>query len=87
MNRVFYRGATVTQPRQPLLYPFQTVFLVSMLYNFFRRKLHPWQCITYDFDSGHAIEIGLEHAPLVVFIYFFPHLNMQKPADYGPQQP
>ena len=24
------------------------------------------------------IEIGLEHAPFVVLVYFFPHLNMQK---------
>jgi hypothetical protein len=32
------------------------------------------------------IEIGLEHAPFVVLVYFFPRLNMQKPADYGPQQ-
>ncbi len=36
-------------------------------------------------DSGAAeiltlltIEIGLEHAPFVVLVYFFPHLNMQK---------
>ncbi len=34
----------------------------------------------------HPIEIGLEQAPFVVFVYFFPHLNMQKTADYGPQQ-
>jgi hypothetical protein len=27
---------------------------------------------------GVSIEIGQEHAPLVVLIYFFPHLNMQK---------
>ncbi len=32
------------------------------------------------------IEIGLEHAPFVVWVYFFPHLNTKKPADYGPQQ-
>ncbi len=24
--------------------------------------------------------------PFVVFVNFFPHLNMQKPADYGLQQ-
>jgi hypothetical protein len=24
------------------------------------------------------MEIGLEQAPFVVFVYFFPHLNMQK---------
>ncbi len=36
--------------------------------------------------SGTPIEIGLEHTPFVVLVYFFPHLNMQKPADYGPQQ-
>jgi hypothetical protein len=30
------------------------------------------------------IEIGLERAPFVVLVYFFPHLNMQKPANYGP---
>ncbi len=57
-----------------------------MFYNFFRRKLHPWQC-TYDFDSGYIIEIGLQYASLVVLVDFYPHLNMQKPADYGPQQP
>ncbi len=28
-------------------------------------------------QPAHTIEIGLEQAPLVVFI-FFPHLNMQK---------
>jgi hypothetical protein len=33
-----------------------------------------------------SIEIGLEHAPFVVLVNFFPHLNMQKPADYGPKQ-
>jgi len=33
-----------------------------------------------------TIEIELEQAPIVVFVYFFPHLNMQKTADYGPQQ-
>ncbi len=32
--------------------------------------------------NGQPIEIGIEHAPFV----FFPHLNMQKPADCGPQQ-
>ncbi len=34
--------------------------------------------------SLHAtvIEVGLEQA----FFVFFPHLNMQKTADYGPQQ-
>jgi hypothetical protein len=32
------------------------------------------------------IEIGLEHQPFVVLVYFFPHLNMQKTADYGPQR-
>jgi hypothetical protein len=31
------------------------------------------------------IEIGLEHAPFVALVYFFPHLN-KKTADYGPQQ-
>jgi hypothetical protein len=25
-----------------------------------------------------SIEIGLEQAAFVVFVYFFPHLNMQK---------
>ncbi len=30
------------------------------------------------------IEIGLEQALFVVLVYFFPHLNMQKTADYGP---
>ncbi len=30
------------------------------------------------------IEIKLEHVCFVVL--FFPHLNLQKPADYGPQQ-
>jgi len=34
----------------------------------------------------HSIEIGLERALFVVFVYCFPQLNMQKPADYGPQQ-
>jgi hypothetical protein len=29
-------------------------------------------------QSENAIEIGLEDAPFVVFVYFFPHLNMQK---------
>ncbi len=24
------------------------------------------------------IEVGLEQAPFVAFVYFFPHLNMQK---------
>jgi hypothetical protein len=33
-----------------------------------------------------TIEIGLERAPFVVFVNFFPHLYMYKPADYGPQQ-
>jgi hypothetical protein len=33
-----------------------------------------------------TIEIGLEHTPFVVLVYFFPNLNMQKAADYGPQQ-
>jgi hypothetical protein len=37
-------------------------------------------------QSPVLIEIGLERAPLVVFVYVFPHLNMQNPADYGPQQ-
>jgi hypothetical protein len=32
------------------------------------------------------IEIGQEQAPFVVLVYFFPHLNMQKIDDYGPQQ-
>ncbi len=32
------------------------------------------------------IETSLEHAPFVVLVDFFPHLNIQKPADYGPQQ-
>ncbi len=37
--------------------------------------------------SGHRDRTtALEHAPFVVLVYFFPHLNMQKPADYGPQQ-
>ncbi len=26
--------------------------------------------------NGKTIEIGLEQAPFVVFVYFFPHLNM-----------
>ena len=30
------------------------------------------------------IEIGLEQALLVGFVYFLPHLNMQKTVDYGP---
>ncbi len=34
----------------------------------------------------YIIEIGLERTRFVVLVYFFPHLNMQKPADYGPQQ-
>ncbi len=31
-------------------------------------------------EGGHdgTIEIGLEHAPFVVLVNFFPHLNMQK---------
>ncbi len=33
-----------------------------------------------------GIEIGLEHTPFAVSVYFFPHLNMQKAVDYGPQQ-
>ncbi len=38
-------------------------------------------CVTID-----TIEIGLDRAPFVVFVYFFPHLKMQKTAVYGPQQ-
>jgi hypothetical protein len=30
------------------------------------------------------IEIELQPAPFVVLVYFFPHLNTQNPADYGP---
>jgi hypothetical protein len=29
-------------------------------------------------EYASTIEIGLEQAPIVVFVYFFPHLNMQK---------
>ncbi len=29
-------------------------------------------------ECQYIIEIGLEQAPFVVFVYFFPHLNMQK---------
>ncbi len=35
--------------------------------------------------GSNTIEIGLEHAHFVVLV-FPPHLNMQKPADHGPQQ-
>jgi hypothetical protein len=30
------------------------------------------------------IEIGLERAHFFVLVYFFPYLNMQEPAVYGP---
>jgi hypothetical protein len=30
------------------------------------------------YSTTMAIEIGPERAPFVVFVYFFPHLNMQK---------
>ncbi len=32
-----------------------------------------------------TIEIGLEHAPFVVLVYFFLIWTCKKPADYGPQ--
>ncbi len=38
------------------------------------------------YDLKWAIEIGLQHTCFVALVYFFPHLNMQKLADYGPQQ-
>ncbi len=39
--------------------------------------------VTKLFSDGNSqivctIEIGPEHAPFVVLVYFFPHLNMQK---------
>ncbi len=34
-----------------------------------------------------SIEIGLERAPIVVFVHFSPSFeHAKKPADYGPQQ-
>ncbi len=41
----------------------------------------PWLAISSAFSEQSlalSIEIGLERAPFVVFVYFFPHLNMQK---------
>ncbi len=34
----------------------------------------------------HIHREGLEHTRFAVLVYFFPHLNMQNPADCGPQQ-
>ncbi len=41
-------------------------------------------------DERHSeeyIEIRLEQAPFVVFVYFFPHLNTEKLLIMGPNNP
>jgi hypothetical protein len=37
-----------------------------------------WCCYLAPGCCHFPIEIGLEQAPFVVFVYFFPHLNVQK---------
>ncbi len=34
--------------------------------------------LSYIVELVVTIEIGLQHAPFVALVYFFPHLNMQK---------
>ncbi len=45
----------------------------------YRTKLCQWKYVL-------IIEIGLENVRFVVLVYYFPHLNIKNPADYGPQQ-
>ena len=45
-----------------------------------------WKGVPGTNTLAYHIEIGLERAPFVVFVYFFLIWTCKKPADYGPQQ-